>query len=124
MTRLMSLAVAIQMDPIETVNIDADSSFVLGLEAQRRGHALYHYLPRDMFFRDGRIFATSRAMRLKREHGRHHEMGKPELLDLAGLDVILMRQDPPFDMAYITSTHLLGACPSHDPGRERSGPRP
>jgi glutathione synthase len=103
----MSLAVAIQMDPIETVNIDADSSFVLGLEAQRRGHGLFHYLPRDMFFREGRIFATVRPMKLRREKGNHHEMGKPELLDLAGLDVILMRQDPPFDMAYITATHLL-----------------
>src|SRR5438445_6768397 len=87
----MSLAVAIQMDPIESVNIDADSSFVLGLEAQRRGHALFHYLPRDMFFRDGRIFATARAMTLKRERGNHHQMGKSEMLDLAGLDVILMR---------------------------------
>ena len=103
----MSLAVAIQMDPIETVNIDADSSFVLGLEAQRRGHGLFHYLPRDMFFREGRIFATVRPMKLRREKGNHHEMGKPQLLDLAGLDVILMRQDPPFDMAYITATHLL-----------------
>lgn len=103
----MSLAVAIQMDPIETINIDADSSFVLGLEAQQRGHALFHYLPRDMFFREGRIFANARPMKLKREYGRHHEMGKPELLDLAGLDVILMRQDPPFDMSYITATHML-----------------
>jgi glutathione synthase len=103
----MSLAVAIQMDPIETVNIDADSSFVLGLEAQRRGHGLFHYPPRDMFFREGRIFATARPMKLRRERGNHHEMGKPELLDLAGLDVILMRQDPPFDMAYITATHML-----------------
>src|SRR5262245_17747569 len=103
----MSLAVAIQMDPIESINIDADSSFVLGLEALRRGHALYHYLPRDMFFREGRIFATARAMQLKREAGNHHRLGKPELLDLAALDVILMRQDPPFDMAYITATHML-----------------
>jgi len=103
----MSLAVAIQMDPIETINSDADSTFVLGLEAQQRGHALFHYLPRDMFFREGRIFASARPMKLKREHGHHHEMGKSELLDLAGLDVILMRQDPPFDMAYITATHML-----------------
>ena len=77
----MSLAVAIQMDPIETINIDADSSFVLGLEAQRRGHGLFHYLPRDMFFRDGRVFATARPMKLKRERGNHHEMGKSELTD-------------------------------------------
>ena len=88
----MSLAVAIQMDPIESVNIDADSSFVLGLEAQRRGHGLFHYLPRDMFFRDGRIFATARSMRLKRERGNHHQMGKAELLHLAGVDVALQRR--------------------------------
>jgi glutathione synthase len=103
----MSLAVAIQMDPIETVNIDADSSFVLGLEAERRGHSLFHYLPRDLFLRDGRVFATARPMHLKREPGHHYRMGKAEVLDLAALDVILMRQDPPFDMAYITATHLL-----------------
>jgi glutathione synthase len=103
----MSLAVAIQMDPIEKVNIDADSSFALGLEAQRRGHSLFHYLPRDMFLRDGRVFATLRAMHLKQEHGNHHRMGAPEVVDLAAFDVILMRQDPPFDMAYITATHML-----------------
>jgi glutathione synthase len=103
----MSLAVAIQMDPVESVNIDADSSFVLGLEAERRGHALFHYLPRDLYFREGRVFATVRPMRLRRERGNHASLGAPEALDLAGLDVILMRQDPPFDMAYITATHLL-----------------
>jgi len=103
----MSLAVAIQMDPIESVNIDADSSFVLGLEAERRGHALFHYQPRDLFFREGRVFAKVRPMRLRREPGNHAMMGTPEVLDLAGLDVILMRQDPPFDMSYITATHLL-----------------
>jgi len=103
----MSLAVAIQMDPIESVNIDADSSFVLGLEAERRGHALFHYQPRDLFFREGRVFAKVRPMRLRRERGNHAMMGTPEVLDLAGLDVILMRQDPPFDMSYITATHLL-----------------
>src|SRR5262249_31547934 len=103
----MSLAVAIQMDPIESVNIDADSSFVLGLEAQRRGHSLFHYLPRDLFLKEGRVSATARPMRLKRERGNHYRLDHAEILDLAGLDVILMRQDPPFDMAYITATHLL-----------------
>jgi glutathione synthase len=103
----MSLAVAIQMDPIETVNIDADSSFVLGLEALRRGHSLFHYLPRDLFLRDGRVFATARPLELKRERGNHFRFGESDVLDLAALDVILMRQDPPFDMAYITATHLL-----------------
>ena len=123
----MSLAVAIQMDPIEKVNIDADSSFILGLEAERRGHALFHYLPRDLFFREGRVFATVRPMRLRRERGNHASMGAPEVLDLAGLDVILMRQDPPFDMAYITATHLLehvhpGTLVVNDPVHVRNAP--
>ncbi|MGB8273685.1 MAG: glutathione synthase [Alphaproteobacteria bacterium] len=103
----MSLAVAIQMDPIERVDIDTDSSFALGLEAQRRGHALFHYLPSQLAFRDGRVMARVREMRLERKKGDHAHMGAPRWLDLEGFDVILMRQDPPFDMAYITATHLL-----------------
>jgi glutathione synthase len=103
----MSLAVAIQMDPIETVNIDADSTFALALEAQRRGHTLHHYLPRQLTLRDGRLTARARPLEVRRERGRHFTLGAPETLELAGLDVILMRQDPPFDMAYITATHLL-----------------
>jgi glutathione synthase len=103
----MSLAVGIQMDPIESVNIDADSTFALALEAQARGHALFHYLPQNLVLRDGRIRAQARALQVKREKGAHYRIGAPELLDLASLDVILMRQDPPFDMAYITATHLL-----------------
>jgi glutathione synthase len=103
----MSLAVAIQMDPIENINIDADSTFVLALEAQRRGHALYHYLPQDLILRDHRLFARCRALQVRREAGSHFTLGGKELIDLATLDVVLMRQDPPFDMAYITATHLL-----------------
>src|SRR5690606_38031283 len=103
----MSLAVAIQMDPIESIDIDADSTFALALEAQARGHALFHYLPRNLFFRDGRVYAKARALRVRRERGRHADLGAPETLDLATTDVVLMRQDPPFDMAYITATHLL-----------------
>jgi glutathione synthase len=103
----MSLAVAIQMDPIEGVNIDADSTFALALEAQARGHALFHYLPRQLALRDGRLSARARALEVRREHGRHFTLGAEQILDLASLDVILMRQDPPFDMAYITATHLL-----------------
>jgi len=103
----MSLAVAIQMDPIESINIDADSTFALALEAQRRGHRLYHYLPRRLSLRDGRLTARAQPLELRREHGRHFSLGPPELLHLAGMDVILMRQDPPFDMAYITATHVL-----------------
>ena len=119
----MSLAVAIQMDPIESINIDADSSFVLGLEAQERGHSLFHYLPRDLFLRDGRGLRARRApLKLKRERGNHFTLGAPEVLDLAALDVVLMRQDPPFDMAYITATHLLEHVQPDDPGGQRSGP--
>ncbi len=103
----MSLAVAIQMDPIESVNIDADSTFVLALEAQRRGHALFHYLPRQLFFREQRVYAVSRPLQVRREHGNHFTLGAPQTIDLATLDIVLMRQDPPFDMSYITATHLL-----------------
>jgi glutathione synthase len=103
----MALAVAIQMDPIETINIDADSTFVLALEAQARGHALYHYLPQHLSLREGRLRARGRRLEVRREQGRHHSFAPWETLDLAAMDVILMRQDPPFDMAYITATHLL-----------------
>src|SRR5690625_2596527 len=103
----MSLAVAIQMDPIEEVDINADSTFALALEAQARGHALFHYQPQNLAFRDGRLFARARPLRVQRKLGDHAHLGTPEMLDLAGLDVVLMRQDPPFDMAYITATHLL-----------------
>ena len=103
----MSLAVAIQMDPVETIDIDADSTFVLALEAQQRGHGLFHYLPSDLSFREGRVCARARPLEVRREYGNHATLGAPELLDLATLDIVLMRQDPPFDMAYITATHLL-----------------
>ena len=103
----MSLAVAIQMDPLETVDIDADSSFALALEAQGRGHGLYHYLPRQLSYRQGRIVATARPFRLRRERGNHVEFGAAETIDLATMDVVLLRQDPPFNLAYISTTHLL-----------------
>jgi glutathione synthase len=103
----MSLAVAIQMDPLETVNIDADSTFVLALEAQRRGHGLYHYLPRQLSYRNGRVVAKARPFEVRRERGDHFTAGEPETIDLAMLDVVLMRQDPPFNLAYISATHLL-----------------
>jgi glutathione synthase len=103
----MSLAVAIQMDPLETVNIDADSTFVLALEAQRRGHGLYHYLPKQLSYRNGRVVAKARPFEVRREQGDHFTAGEPEVIDLATLDVVLMRQDPPFNLAYISATHLL-----------------
>ncbi len=123
----MSLTVAIQMDPVETIDIDADSSFVLGLEAERRGHRLYHYLPQDLSLKTGRVTAHARPLRLRREAGNHATLGDPEALDLAGLDVVLMRQDPPFDMAYITATHLLeqihpATLVVNDPAEVRNAP--
>ena len=103
----MSLKVAIQMDPIESININADSTFALALEGQRRGHALWHYLPRRLSFKEGRVVTRARQLEVRREVGNHFTLGAEEVLDLAGMDVVLMRQDPPFDMAYITATHVL-----------------
>ena len=103
----MSLAVAIQMDPIEAIDIKGDSSFVLALEAQRRGHGLYHYLPQHLSLKDSRVYARMRPLEVRREAGNHYTLGAPEIIDLAAVDVVLMRQDPPFDMSYITATHLL-----------------
>ncbi len=103
----MSLAVAIQMDPMESIDIDADSTFALALEAQARGHGLHHYLPRDLSLREGRVVAVVSPLTVRREAGNHFSLGDPDSIDLATLDVVLMRQDPPFDMAYISATHLL-----------------
>jgi glutathione synthase len=103
----MGLFVAVQMDPIELVNIDGDSSFVMGLAAQERGHKLFHYHPSRLTFRDGKVTARGHAMTLRRERGNHFTLGEPEVIDLSKADVVLMRQDPPFDMSYITATHIL-----------------
>jgi glutathione synthase len=103
----MSLAVAIQMDPISGINIDTDSTFVLALEGQKRGHGLFHYVPQDLSFRNGRLIARVQPLQVRRERGNHFTLGTAENVDLATMDVVLMRQDPPFDMAYITATHLL-----------------
>ncbi|HEX3414288.1 MAG TPA: glutathione synthase, partial [Stellaceae bacterium] len=111
----MALAVAIQMDPIDTINIDADSTFALALEAQARGHALFHYLPDALTLHNGRLYARARPLEVMRRKGNHHRFGSFEELDLAGVDVILMRQDPPFDMAYISATHLLEMLPENGP---------
>ncbi len=102
-----ALKVAIQMDHIETVDIDADSTFVLALEAQERGHVLFHYLPERLSFADGRLEARAEPLEVRRKKGGHYTLGKTETVDLGDMDVVLMRQDPPFDMAYITTTHLL-----------------
>ena len=104
----MPLTVAVQMDPIETIAIAGDSSFALMLEAQQRGHRIFHYLPRDLTYEDGAIRAEARELRVKRQEGAHFTAGEQRPLDLAkDVDVVLMRQDPPFDIAYITAAHLL-----------------
>ncbi len=123
----MSLTVAIQMDPIETININTDSTFVLALEAQRRGHRLHHYLPQDMSFVRGKVVALVRPLEVRREHGRHFTLGAAAMVDLSSFDMVLMRQDPPFDMAYITATHLLehihpGTYVLNDPVHVRNAP--
>ena len=123
----MSLAVAIQMDPIEAVDIDADSTFALALEGQARGHGLYHYLPKDLSLKNGRIVAKVRPLEVRREPGNHASLGARVEVDLVTMDIVMMRQDPPFDMAYITATHLLERIhPStlvvNDPKHVRNAP--
>ncbi|MEI9885610.1 MAG: glutathione synthase [Rhizomicrobium sp.] len=101
------LSVAIQMDPIERIDIGGDSTFALALEAQARGHALLYYGPRDLSFRDGKVTARARPLSVRAVKGDHFTLGPAAVTDLATQDVVLMRQDPPFDMAYITATHIL-----------------
>jgi glutathione synthase len=103
----MALTVAIQMDPIERIDIGGDSTFALALEAQARGHSLLYYGPRDLTFRDGKVTARARPLSVRNTRGDHFTLGESSVVDLATTDVVLMRQDPPFDMAYITATHIL-----------------
>ncbi len=129
--------VAIQMDPVETVDIDADSTFALMLEAQARGHSLWVYEVRHLSLREGRgdraaprqhrLTARARPVRVERTRGGHARFGEEQVLDLSTMDVVLMRQDPPFDMAYITATHLLEHIHPHtlvvnDPRAVRDAP--
>ena len=101
------MKIAFQMDPIESVDISADSTFRLAEEAQKRGHDLYVYTPNDLTFNRSRITAKVRSISLKRIIGDHVSFGAIEIVDLTEFDVIWLRQDPPFDMGYITNTHLL-----------------
>jgi len=103
----MALKVAFQMDPIGDVNIDADSSFRIALEAQHRGHELFYYGPDMLAYDEGRVTARGHRMTLRREKGNHVDLGPVETVDLADWDVVWLRQDPPFDMGYITTTHIL-----------------
>lgn len=103
----MALKVALQMDPIGPINIDADSTFRIGLEAQARGHRLFYYTPDRLSYREGRILARGWPVELRREKANHFTLGAETEVDLSEWDVIWLRQDPPFDMSYITNTHLL-----------------
>lgn len=119
--------VAVQMDHVSTINIAGDSTFAMSLEAQSRGYKLFHYTPDRLSMRDGKIFATVEPMELRDIKGDHYTLGAPERVDLSTMDVILLRQDPPFDMAYITSTHLLErihpkALVVNDPAWVRNSP--
>jgi len=106
----MTLRVAVQMDPIEGINIDTDTSFLMMMNAQERGHSLWAYRPEKLSLEEGRVRARAVPVTLRAEKGNHVDIGAPVTLDLADdIDVVLMRQDPPFDMAYITATHFLDA---------------
>jgi glutathione synthase len=125
----MPLSVAVQMDPIEGINIAGDSTFALMLSAQARGHRLFHHLASDLSYRDGRVLARARPAEVRAVEGDHYTLGELLTLDLAhDTDVVLMRQDPPFDLAYITATHLLERVHGHgtlvvnDPASVRNAP--
>ena len=103
----MALNVAIQMDPVERIDIAADSTFALATEAQARGHKLLYYGTRDLSLRETKLVARVRPLTLRNVRGDHYTLGEPSVYVLSDADVVLMRQDPPFDMAYITATHML-----------------
>ncbi len=103
----MGLKIAVQMDPIEAVDINADSTFRIIEAAQARGHDVFYYLPDDLAFDGGRVTARGHDLKVHRKQGAHFELGEKRVVDLADMDVVWLRQDPPFDMAYITTTNLL-----------------
>jgi glutathione synthase len=103
----MTLTVAVQMDPIQRIRIAGDSTFALLLEAQSRGHTLLHYTPERLSLRDGQVVTSAEPIEVRDVEGDHVTMGEAKRVNLAEVDVVLLRQDPPFDMAYITTTHLL-----------------
>ena len=124
----MSLTVAVQMDPLDSSNIAGDSTFALMLSAQDRGHTLFHYSAEDLNYRDGRVWAKAHPVTVQRVVGDHFSAGEPVNLDLGDeADIVLMRQDPPFDLGYITATHLLERIADktlvvNDPAQVRNAP--
>jgi glutathione synthase len=123
----MPLNVAVQMDPIERINIRGDSTFALLLEAQTRAHPLSYYTPDQLAMRDGKVSASVRPLAVRDKAGDHFTLGEPRHAPLDSFDVVLLRQDPPFDLAYITSTHMLERIQPktlvvNDPGHVRNAP--
>jgi glutathione synthase len=123
----MPLNVAVQMDPIERINVRGDSTFAMLLEAQKRGHKLAYYTPAQLAMRDGRVFSTVQTLRVRDTAGDHFTLGDMRRAELTEFDVVLLRQDPPFDLAYITSTHLLERIHPqtmvvNDPAQVRNAP--
>lgn len=123
----MPLRVAVQMDPIERINIRGDSTFALLLEAQKRGHALSYYVPDRLAMRDGALFTTAQPLKVADVEGAHFELGEERRLAVTDFDVVLMRQDPPFDLHYITATHFLERVHPrtlviNDPAQVRNAP--
>jgi glutathione synthase len=124
----MSLAIAVQMDPLESINIAGDSTFAIMLGAQARGHRLFHYAAEDLNYADGRLWTKARPVTVQRVEGDHFKAGDLLNIDLGDdIDVILMRQDPPFDLGYITATHLLERIADktlivNDPAAVRNAP--
>jgi glutathione synthase len=124
----MSLRVAIQMDPLESINIEGDSTFAIMLGGQARGHQLSYYGAGDLSYADGRLWTQARPVTVRRVAGDHFRLGEAARLDLGrDVDVVLMRQDPPFDLGYITATHLLERIQSetlvvNDPASVRNAP--
>jgi glutathione synthase len=103
----MTLSVAVQMDPIERINVRGDSTFAMLLEAQKRGHALSYYTPDKLAMLQGEVFTTAQVLTVRDEVGNHFTLGEAKRRPLAEFDVVLLRQDPPFDLSYITTTHML-----------------
>ncbi|WP_066651343.1 MULTISPECIES: glutathione synthase [Sphingomonas] len=124
----MTLTVAVQMDPLDAINIGGDSTFALMLSAQGRGHRLFHYLAEDLNYSDGHVWAKAHPVTVQRVVGDHYRAKLPVRLDLGqDADVVLMRQDPPFDLGYITATHLLERIADrtlvvNDPASVRNAP--
>ena len=123
----MRLNVAVQMDPIERINIRGDSTFALLLEAQKRGHSLSYYTPDRLALRDGKVSAAVRSVAVRDVAGDHFTLGEARHSALSSFDVVLLRQDPPFDLAYISTTHMLERIHPktlvvNDPAQVRNAP--